>query len=103
MVTILEIASTNYEDDVFQMKKALSHLQTACKVSEGYLLSDPVSKFGWTFFKLLLKSDFHFSIEKNFSDIILKNKGKNEEKFTNFISDFFQSRGCKIKLKLIKS
>ncbi len=103
MATILEIASTNYEDDVFQMKKALSHLQTTCEVSEGYVLSDPVSKFGWTFFKLLLKPDFHFSIEKNFSDMILKYKGKKEQKFTNFISDFFQSRGCKIKLKLIES
>ena len=103
MVTILEIASTNYEDDVFQMKKALSHLQTTCVVSDGYLLSDPVSKFGWTFFKLLLKPDFHFSIEKNFSDMILKYKGKKEEKLANFISDFFQSRGCKIKLKLIES
>jgi len=103
MVTILEIASTNYEDDVFQMKKALSHLQTTCEVSDGYILSNPVSKFGWTFFKLLLKSDFHFSIEKNFSDMFLKYKGKREEKLSNFISDFFQSRGCKIKLKLIKS
>ena len=103
MVTILEIASTNYEDDVFQMKKALSHLQTTCEVLDGYILSNPVSKFGWTFFKLLLKSDFHFSIEKNFSDMFLKYKGKREEKLSNFISDFFQSRGCKIKLKLIKS
>ncbi len=103
MVTILEIASTDYEDDVFQMKKALSHLQTTCEVSDGYILSNPVSKFGWTFFKLLLKSDFHFSIEKNFSDMFLKYKGKREEKLSNFISDFFQSRGCKIKLKLIKS
>ncbi len=63
MATILEIATTNYDNDVLQIKKALSHLQTTCEISEGYLLSKPVSKFGWTFFQLLLKSDFNYSIE----------------------------------------
>jgi hypothetical protein len=103
MTTIFEVASTNYGDDILQIKKALSHLQTTCGVSEGYFLSEPISKFGWTFFKLLLKPDFNFSIEKIFSDMIFKYKGKKEEKFTSFMSDFFESRGCKIKVKQIES
>lgn len=102
MATILEIASTNYEDDIFKIKKALSHLQTTCEITDGYLLSKPVSKFGWTFCQLLLKPAFNYNIEKKFSDMIKRYKGKNDEKFTKFMQDFFQARDCTIKLKLIE-
>jgi hypothetical protein len=35
--------------------------------------------------------------------MIKKAKGsKSEEKFTNFLSDYFQSQGCKAKIKLIE-
>ncbi len=103
MATVLEISSTNFDDDIFQIKKALSHLQTACDITDGYLLSKPVSKFGWTFCQLLLKPSFDNNIEKKFSDMIQKYKGKNKEKITKFMTDFFEARGTKIKLKLIES
>jgi len=102
MATILEIASTNYEDDLFKIKRALSHLQTTCEITDGYLLSEPDSKLGWTFCQLLLKPAFSFNIKKKFVDMIQKYKGKNEEKFTDFMQDFFLARDCKIKLKLIE-
>jgi len=72
MATILEIASTNYEDDIFKIKRALSHLQTTCEITDGYLLSKPDSKFGWTFCQLLLKPAFSFNIKKKFADMIQK-------------------------------
>ena len=100
MATVLEIASTNYEDDSFRMKKELSHLQTICEITDGYFLSEPESKFGWTFFNLLLTPAFNLSIEKKFADMIQRYKGKPEEKFTKFMTDFFHARDCKVKLKL---
>jgi len=102
MTTIFEIASTDYKDDIFRIKKALSHLQTTCEITDGYLLSEPVSKFGWTFCKLLLKPAFSMNIEKKFADMIQRYKGKNEEKYTDFMQDFFLARECKIKLKLVE-
>ena len=102
MATKFEIASTNYKDDIFKIKKALSHLQTTCEITDGYLLGEPVSKFGWTFCTLLLKTGFTFNIEKKFADMIQKYKGKKEEKYTDFMQDFFLARECKIKLKLIE-
>jgi len=101
MATIFEISTTN-ENHLINIKKALSHLQTNCEVTDCFFLSKPVSKLGWTFFQLKLKSNFSFNIEKNFSDMIQKYKGKNEEKFTKFMLDFFEARGAKIKLKLIE-
>ncbi len=51
MAIILEIATTNYDNNTLQIKKALSHLQTTCEISEGYLLSKSVSNFMSDFFQ----------------------------------------------------
>ena len=103
MITIIEIGTTNYEDDNLTIKKALSHLQTACHVTDSYMISKPTSKFGWTFFQLSLKPHFNSSLENKFADMIQKYRGKNEEKFIKFMSDFFESRGAKVKLKLVQT
>ncbi len=102
MTTIIEIGTTNYDEHILPIKIALSHLQTNCEITDGYSISEPTSKSGWTFFQLLLKPGFRDNIEKNFSDMIQKYKGKKEEKLLNFLSDFFESRGSKVKLKLIE-
>jgi len=52
----------------------------------------------------MMKSIFLTKIEEKFSDMIKKSKGrKNDDKLTNFMIDFFESRDCKIKLKLVGS
>lgn len=100
---IFEVGTTNYEDDKLSIIKALSHLQTHCEVSDGYELAKPISRFGWTFFKLWLKPNLLLQIEEKFPDMIKKAKGhSHNEKFTNFMSDFFSSRGCSVKLKLLE-
>jgi len=103
MTTIIQIGTTNYEDDIISIKIALSHLQTNCEVQDGFEVGQPVSKFGWTFFPLLIKPHFHYGIEQKFADMIQKYKGKNEEKFLKFMSDFFEAKGSKVSLKLIES
>ncbi len=43
-------------------------------------------------------------IEEKFSDMIQKYRDKKpEEKFTKFMSDYFESRGSKVKVKLLDS
>ncbi len=102
MTAIIEIGTTNYDEHILPIKIALSHLQTNCKIADGYSISEPTSKSGWTFFQLVLKPGFRDNIENFFSDMIQKYKGKKEEKLLNFLSDFFESRGSKVKLKLIE-
>lgn len=102
MKIVFEVSTTQYDEDKISMIKALSHLQTLCEIHDAYRLGKPVSRFGWTFFPLWIKPNLITQIEKNFSEMINKSKGrKNDEKFTNFMMDFFNSRGCKIKLKLV--
>lgn len=102
MTKTFEVSTTQYDEDKISMIKALSHLQTLCETPEAYKMGPPVSRFGWTFFPLWLKSSLTIQIEEKFSDMINKSKGrKNDEKFTNFMIDFFNSRDCKIKLKSV--
>lgn len=102
MKIIFEVSTTQYDEDKMSMIKALSHLQTLCETPDAYQLGKPISRFGWTFFSLWLKPNLVTQIEERFSDMINKSKGrKNDEKFTNFMIDFFNSRDCKLKLKLV--
>ena len=102
MTLVFEVSTTQYDEDKLSMIKALSHLQTLCETPDAYQLGKPVSRFGWTFFALWLKPSLITQIEEKFSEMINKSKGrKNDEKFTNFMTDFFNSRECKIKLKLV--
>ena len=104
MKTVFEVSTTQYDEDKIIIIKALSHLQTLCEISDAYQLGKPVSRFGWTFFPLWLKPNLLTKIDEKFTDMIKKAKGsKSDEKFTNFMTDFFQSRGCKIKLKLVET
>ena len=98
-----QISSIRYDDDKILIIKALSHLQTLCEITDGYQLGNPITRFGWTFVPLWIKPNLLGKIEEKFSDMIKKSKGrKNDEKITNFMIDFFESRDCKIKLKLVE-
>ena len=67
----------------------------------GYVLSEPTSKFGWTFFKIAFKPNLQNGIEEKFSDMISKYRWSNQqEKFVKFMSDYFHSRDCDVKVKL---
>jgi hypothetical protein len=99
-----QISSTRFDDEKILIIKAMSHIQTQCGISDGYQLGKPVTRFGWTFVPLWIKPSLLSKIEEKFSYMINKSKGrKNEEKLTNFLIDFFESRDCKIKLKLVES
>jgi len=99
MNIVLEIGTKNYLDDLLCIKKHLSHMETLVGCHASYTLSEPSSKFGWTFFKLEFKSNLQLSISEKFSDILAKYQLSDEsQKFTKFMSDYFISRGCNVKI-----
>ncbi|MEE9511500.1 MAG: hypothetical protein V3V38_00440 [Nitrosopumilaceae archaeon] len=101
MNIIFEVSTTNYDKDIEFVTNALEDLQKLCETENGYKFSKPVSRFGWTFFKLWITPNLHLKIDAEFSDMIKKAKGrKQNEKFTNFMSDFFASKECSVKLKI---
>ena len=103
MTYYIQIGTTNYDDDRLLLRKAIGKLESKCQVTDGFLLGEPMSKFGWTFFDLILKPNLHLSMEDEFADMIKKSKGgKPAEKFIDFFSKFFESNDCNVKLKLIE-
>ncbi len=99
---VLKIGTKKYIDDLLLIKKALSHMETLVDGYNGYVLSEPESKFGWTFFRLAFKPNLQNGIEEKFSDMLKKYNTKNQqEKFAEFITDYFISKGCNVKIKIV--
>ena len=95
MSMVLEVGTKNYADDLLSIKKALSHMETLVGGYNGYVLSEPSSKFGWTFFKLAFKPNLQNGIEEKFADMLQKyTRGNQSQKFANFLIDYFNSRDC---------
>ena len=102
MVIILEVGTKNYADDLLAIKKALSHMESLIGAYNGYALSEPSSKFGWTFFKLAFKPNLQNGIEEKFSEMLGKYSWSDQsQKFTKFMTDYFASRGCNVKIKAV--
>ena len=102
MNIVLEIGTKNYADDLLSIKKALSHMESLVSAYNGYALGEPSIKFGWTFFKLAFKSNLQNGIEEKFSDMLEKYSWNDQQqKFVKFMTDYFESRGCNIKVKAV--
>ena len=100
MSMVLEVGTKNYADDLLSIKMALSHMETLVGGYNGYLLSEPTTKFGWTFFKIAFKPNLQEGIEEKFSDMLGKYGWSDKsEKFVKFMADYFNSRGCDVKVK----
>jgi len=101
MNMVLEIGTKKYADDLLSIKKALSHMESFVACYNGYVLSPPSSKFGWTFFELAFKPNLQHGIEEKFSDMMAKYQWSDQpQKFAKFMTDYFISRGCDVKIKI---
>ena len=77
-------------------------METLVDGYNGYVIREPESKFGWTFFKLAFKPNLQNGIEEKFSDMLKKYNTKDQqETFTEFITDYFISKGCNVKIKIV--
>lgn len=102
MCAVFELGTTSYDDSSFQIKKALSHIETLCSTYGGYALGKPQSRFGWTFFQLVIQPSLQACIEDRFADMISRYRfSKRPEKFTKFLTDYFDAKACGVKVRLI--
>ncbi len=100
MSMVLEVGTKNYVDDLLSIKKSLSHMETIVEQYNGFVLSEPETKFGWTFFKLAFKPNLQTGIEEKFADMLQKYRsGDQPQKFANFMIDYFHSRDCDAVIK----
>jgi len=102
MHLIFQISAINYEKQKILLEKAMQHLEGMSKINDGFILGKPMQRFGWTFFNLEIKPNFLYGMEKELKDILDMIRGKSpEDKISNFLSDFLETRDCDVKLKLV--
>lgn len=100
---IFEIATTKYEEDRKLVSSIMEELQSLCGVSGGFLFSETMEKFGWTFFKVLFKGELVSGMQEKLGAQIARSKGKKpDEKFTEFVTNFFESKNCKVRMKIVE-
>ena len=68
MTYYIQISTTNWPKDRLLFEDTMSTLEKLCDVQNGCILNEPVSKFGWTFIDMILKGDFHMSMEQEFTE-----------------------------------
>ena len=101
---IFEVSTTKYESDKELVTSVMNDLQTSCGVNDGFLLSNPMEKFGWSFFKIFFKTELLAGMQEKFGTQIMNTKGKAfQEKFTDFVTKFFESKNCKIRMRLVEN
>ena len=102
-MAFFEISTTNYEEDIKTIQLAMTKMAAVCNITTGFKFGDPTSKFGWTFFQMFIDQELYVGIEDKFADMIRKTKGdKPDEKFINFLGMYFESKGCNVKVKIVK-
>ena len=102
MCAVLEISTTNYSDNAILVKKAFSQLETLCEAGNGYNMGEPKSKFGWTFFELIIQPPLQKGIEEKFAGMIKKYRfSSRSEKFRKFLNDYLEAKGCNVKVRMI--
>ena len=96
-----EISTTKYEENIKLLQVAITKMAAVCNVAAGFKFGEPIQRFGWTFFQMLIDQELYVGIEDEFSDMIKKCKGdKPDEKFLNFLNQYLESNGCNVKVKM---
>ena len=99
---LFQLSTRKYDEEIVLVTQALIDLENECNVKNGYQIEEPFTKFGWTFFKLAFKPNLQTGIEKEFSDMLQKYRWSDQsQKFAKFIEDYFNSRNCKVKVKIV--
>jgi len=100
-MTFFEISTTKYEDNIKLLQVTMTKMAAVCDVADGFKFGEPTQRFGWTFFQMLVDQELYVGIEDKVSDMIKKCKGnKPDEKFTNFLNQYLESKGCNVKIKM---
>ena len=75
MTYYIQISTIDWPKDRVLFEDTLNTLEKLCDTQNGYILNEPVSKFGWTFIDMILKAELHMPMEQEFAEQIKKSKG----------------------------
>ena len=100
MRALFQLSTRKYEEETKLVKKAMEELESICKVKNGYEISEPFTKAGWTFFNIQISSEMFSIIEK--SGMMEGALGfRIGEQLKNYLGHFLESKGSQVRIKKI--
>lgn len=100
MNPLFQLSTRSYEKEIPIVKQALADLEKQCNVTDGFTITEPSSKLGWTFFNIQLSQEMSEIIEK--SGMMEGALGyKIGEQLTNFIGHYLETKGSNVRIKKI--
>ena len=100
MRALFQLSTRKYEEEIKLVKKAMEELESICKVKNGYEISGPFTKAGWTFFNIQISSEMSSIIEK--SGMMEGALGfRIGEQLKNYLGHFLESKGSQVRIKKI--
>ncbi len=100
MNPLFQLSTRSYEKELPIVAQALADLEKSCGVKSGYTITEPFTKFGWTFFNIQISEEMASIIEK--SGMMEGALGyKIGEQMTNFIGHYLETKGSNVRIKKI--
>lgn len=100
MNPLFQLSTRSYDEEIPIVRKALEDLQQECNVKNGFILEEPFTKFGWTFFNVQLSEEISKIIET--SGMMEGALGyRIGEQLTNFVGHYLEDKGSNVRIKKI--
>ena len=100
MNPLFQLSTRNYDKEILLVTQALKDLEKECAVENGFTISKPFEKFGWTFFNIQISASLAEIIEK--SGMMEGALGfRIAEQMKNFIGHYLESKGSNVRIKII--
>ena len=100
MLSLFQLSTRSYDDEITKVRKAVAALEEKCNAKEGCRIGSPVNKAGWTFFELELSVEMTKTIET--TGMMEGAQGYTiSEQLKNFVGHFLESYGSQVRIKKI--
>ena len=100
MQPLFQLSTRKYDEEIELVKKAMTDLEGICKVENAYIIGEPFTKAGWTFFTIQISSEMVSVIET--TGMLEGALGyRIPEQLKNFLGHFLESRGSQVRIEKI--
>ena len=56
-MAFFEISTTKYEENIKLLQVAMTKIAAVCDIAAGFKFGEPIQRFGWTFFQMLIEKE----------------------------------------------
>ena len=101
MISLFQLSTRRYDDEIQLVKKAMDELEEKCSVKSSYKIGQTFNRAGWTFFDLEISTELAQLIET--SGMLEGALGyRIGEQLKNFIGHHLESFGSQVRVKQIE-